>query len=146
MADLKVKLFSAASVFAGFQPLLRNSSNVFQWADVQLPQQWDITNFSAVRAFQVSDPSQYVIDGRLSSSWTRMQFMIYGHGNDSTNASAVVAVMKSFFKGFNASANVSRSGFYDNRISNDRDGGVADTQPLTFLRTMDVQIFNDENV
>jgi hypothetical protein len=109
---------------------------------VQLPQAQ--ATFPAVVANQVSRPRMYVTNGRLSTSFATMQLTVYGSGNDSENASAVVAALEDFFKVFNATAVASAPAF-PNRILRDKDGGIAQTQPLTYQRFVDVEIFNDEN-
>jgi hypothetical protein len=141
MASLKEKLFAAASATPALQALL--GSDPFQWADEQLVQGWDLGTFGAVVAYQISAPRDYATTGRFSTYRVRMQFTVYGTGNDSENASAIVSALEDFFATFKAiepSLTV-----YPNRILGDRDGGVAQTQPLTYTRTLDVSILNDEN-
>lgn len=140
MASLKAKLFAAASANAGLQALL--GTNPFRWHDTQLPQQ---DAFPAVVVLIVSNPADYVFTGRTPTSWSRVQFTVYGTGNDSENASLVVNALQDFLVTFNAysprtlPANA-------NRIVNDKDGGIADTQPLTYQRFVDVMILNDETL
>lgn len=136
---LKAKLFAAASANTELQALLGTSP--FRWYDTQLVQS---TAFPAVVVFIVSNPPDYVVTGRMSTSWARVQLTVYGTGNDSENASAVVAALKDFLATFNA-IGVDNLPVYPNRIVNDRDGGIAQTQPLTYTRTLDVMILNDEN-
>lgn len=136
---LKAKLFAAASVNAELQALLGTSP--FRWWDSQLLQS---SAFPAVVVFIVSNPADYVLGGRMSTSWVRVQFTVYGTGNDSENASAVVSALQDFLATFNA-IGVPNLPVYPNRIVNDRDGGVAATQPLTYTRTLDVMVLNDEN-
>lgn len=136
---LKDKLFAAASVNTGLLALLGTSP--FRWFDIRLPQQ---ATFPAVVVFVVSDPRTYVANGRLSTSDTRVQFTVYGTGNNSENASAVVTALADFFATFNA-IGIPGLPVYPNRIVGDREGGVAQTQPLTYQRFVDVMIFNDEN-
>jgi hypothetical protein len=138
---LKAKIFAAASVNTELQALL--GTNPFRLYDIQLPQQ---SAFPAVVMFQVSNPPAYVIGGRLSTSWARIQFTVFGTGNDSENASAVVDALQDFLKTFTAYGNLSRSGSYDNRIVNDRDAGIAQTQPLTYQRILDVLIFSNDQL
>jgi|ERR1700723_154054 len=137
---LKAKLFSAASVNPGLQALLGTSP--FRWYDTQLPQ---TATFPAVVVFQVSNPRDYVVGGRMSTSWNRIQFTVYGTGNDSQNASAVVSALEDFLAGFSAYS-VSQFPSNANRIVSDRDGGVAQTQPLTYQRFVDAIILNDEAI
>jgi hypothetical protein len=139
MPSLKAKLFTAASANAGLQALL--GTNPFRWYDSQLNQS---SAFPAVVVFIVSNPRDYVITGQMSTSWARVQFTVYGTGNDSQNADAVVNALQAFLLGFNAyglnpPANA-------NTIVGDRDFGIAATQPLTYQRVLDVMILNDELV
>lgn len=143
---LKAKLYAAASTNAELQALLTNGAGAFQWADMQLPQQWDLTNFSAVSVFQVSAPRLYSNAGRSSTYWARVQFAVFGHGNDSQNASAVVQALTDFLATFCAYRVPVNAAAYENRIVNDRDAGIAQTAPLTYQRIIDVLIWNDETV
>jgi hypothetical protein len=135
---LKAKLFAQASAFAELQALL--GTNPFRWYDVQLSQ---TATFPAVVANQISAARQYVAGGRLSTYFARIQLTVYGAGNDSQNAAAVVAALEDFLAVFNASAVTAPA--YSNQIVSDRDFGIAQTQPLTYMRILDVMVFNDEN-
>lgn len=137
---LKVKLFNAASANAGLQALL--GASPFRWYDTQLPQ---TAAFPAVVVFQVSDPRDYEVRGQMSTSWNRIQFTVYGTGNDSTEASAVVAALLNFLRGFFAYSAGSTATQSANKVVSDRDGGIAQTQPLTYQRFVDVMILNDES-
>jgi hypothetical protein len=139
MATLKAKLFAAASVNAELQALL--GTNPFRWWDSQLNQ---ASAFPAVVVYIVSAPRTYVVNGRLSTYFARVQFTVYGTGNDSQNADAVVEALLDFLKGFNP-IGVSNLPAYPNTVVGDRDGGIAQTQPLTYQRFIDAMIFNDEN-
>lgn len=136
--QLKAKLFTAASANAGLQALL--GSGPFRWFDTQLPQN---ASFPSVVVFQVSNPKTYNVIGPMATSFARMQFTIYGTGNDSTNADAVAEALFSFLTGFNA-AGLETSTGNANYVVNDRDAGIAQTQPLTYMRVIDVQIFNSD--
>lgn len=136
---LKAKLFAAASDSPALQALL--GTDPFRWYDTQLPQQ---AAFPAVVANQVSAPRDYALGGRMSTYWARIQLTVYGTGNDSENASAVVAAITGFLQTFNA-IGVPNLPAYPNRVLNDRDGGIAQTQPLTYQRFLDVSILNDES-
>ena len=138
---LKIKLFNAAASNAGLQALLGTSP--FRWYDTQLPQ---TATFPCVVVFQVSDPRNYEVRGQMSTSWSRLQFTVFGTGNDSTNASAVVDALLAFLRGFfayNAGANATQAA---NNVVSDRDGGIAQTQPLTYQRFVDAMILNDESL
>jgi hypothetical protein len=139
---LKAKLFSQASQFAELQALLGSSPSNFRWFDVQLPQAQ--ATFPAVTVNQIGAPRMYVTNGRLSTYFARVQFTIYGSGNDSQNAAAVTAALEDFLAVFNATA-VQNAPTYPNTIVGDKDFGIAATQPLTYMRVIDAMIFNDEN-
>lgn len=140
MASLKAKLFTQASVFPALTALL--GTNPFRWFDEQLPQS---ATFPAIVVFLIDDPSDYVIGGEMSTSWQMLQFTVYGTGNDSVNASLVVAALKSFLRVFNAYSSRPLPA-YANRVTGNRDGGIADTQPLTYQRFVTAKILNDENM
>jgi hypothetical protein len=142
MSQLKVKLYSAASVNAGLQALLGTSP--FNWYDEQLPQNV-AEAFPAITVLIVSDPRRYVMTGRLATSWSRVQFTIYGAGSDSANADAVAEALANFLDGFNAAG---KSGLPANAnyIVGDRDGGIAQTDPITYLRLIDALVYNNELV
>lgn len=137
-SSLKAKLFAAAKIDAGLQALL--GTNPFRWYDTQLNQQ---ATFPAIVVFIVDNPREYVTTGQMSTSKTRVQFTIYGTGNDSQEADAVVNALQAFLLGFNAYSSRSLPA-NDNQIVGDRDGGIADTQPLTYQRFVDAMILNDE--
>ena len=138
---LKAKLFSQASQFAELQALLGSSPSNFRFFDVQLPQAQ--ATFPAVVVNQISASRMYVMGGRLSTYFARIQFTVYGSGNDSQNASAVVAALEDFMAVFDATGVTAPA--YSNQIVSDRDFGIAATQPLTYMRILDAMIFNDEN-
>ena len=142
MASLKAKLFASASVNAGLQAFLLNGST-FQWGDVQLPQQWDLTNHSAVTVFQVSGPPDYTAAGPMYTGWYRMQFTIYGHGNDSENATGVAQALKAWLLTITT---LTQNQTPNNYVVGNQDRGIAQTQPLTYLRLVDVMMFYDESI
>ncbi len=142
MASLKAKLFTSASADAGLRGLLLNGPT-FQWGDVQLPQQWDLANHSAVTVFLVSNPKDYTAAGPMFTSWTRVQFTIFGHGNDSENANAVADAL---FAWLRTIATLTLDGTPNNYVVADRDFGIAHTQPLTYQRIIDVQMLVDESI
>lgn len=141
MATLKAKLFSAASATPALQALL--GASPFQWGDQQLVQSWNLATFGAVVVTEISAPRVYSTAGRLATYEAHLQLTVYGTGADSENASAIVSALEDFFATFNA-IGVPNLPVYPNRITGDRDGGIADTQPLTFQRFVDVYVWNDE--
>jgi hypothetical protein len=135
-SSLKSRIWAAASANAGLQALL--GTNPFRLFDVQLPQN-PAPMFPAVTMFQVSKPRDFTVSGRLVTATARMQFTVYGTGADSENASAVVAALIAFFDSLGG------DGWGVIGIANDRDGGIAQTAPLTYTRTLDVMVFDDES-
>lgn len=147
-SSLKAKLFAAASQDAGLQALLlsNDSPPVFRWFDQQLPQGYaGPGKFPCVVVSTVSNPADYVVTGRMPTSWSRMQFTIYGTGNDSENAGLVVNAIAAFLDTFDG---VGKPGLvaYPNNIVGDRDGGIAETKPPTFQRFLDVRIFSNSTI
>lgn len=139
MASLKAKLYTAASADSGLQALLLSGST-FQWADQQLPQAWNLTTKSAVAVQIVSDPSTFELQGRMATSAARVQFTVFGHGNDSENAEAVVAALYNFL------GTLSGAGCGCIGIPGKRDAGIADTQPMTYMQMVDAFIWNDSTI
>ena len=145
-SSLKARLRAAASADAGLQAVL-TSGSTFQWADQQLKQQWNITTCSAVVVFIVSNPRDYVTaEGQMVTSWSRVQFTVFGYGDDSTAAEAVVEALLQFLFTFNASqASGTSPGFTTPCIVlNDRDSGFVQTDPMTYQRILDVKIFSND--
>lgn len=142
MASLKAKLFASASANPGLQAVLQNGP-VFQWGDIQVPQQWDLVNHSAVTAFLISNPKDYVALGPMFTSWVRVQFRIFGHGNDSENAEAVAQALFAWLILLNT---LTQNGQASNFVVGDRDSGIAQTQPMTYQRDIDVMMFQDDSV
>ncbi len=142
MPSLKEKLFAAAQLDAGLAVVLLNGSTL-QWADIQIPQSWNLTSKSALAVQLISDPTSYVSAGPLATSWSRVQFSIFGHGNDSSNADAVAAALFAFMGSFNAGAVPNQSANYK---VGDRDAGLTQTQPVTYMRIVDYMVWNDVKV
>lgn len=142
--SLKEKLFAQASSFPELQALLLTGSPApFRWYDQQLPQK---TVFPCVVVRIISNPSTYAVTGRLPTSFSRVEFRIYGTGSDSQNADLVAQAVSDFLDVFNGYGIVTPHSVHANRIVGDRDGGVADTEPLTFLRMIDAQIYNNSTL
>lgn len=137
-SSLKSKLFAAAVLDAGLFALLGSAAG-FRWYDTQLKQG---TTFPAITVREISNPEDYVVTGRLPTSWARYQFTIYGTGNDSENANTVRNALATFLDTFNA-IGIAGLVTYPNLIVGDRDGGIAQTQPLTYQRFVDVRIFSN---
>lgn len=135
MSSLKARLYSAASVDAGLVALL--GSSPFRWFDQRLPQG---RSFPAVVVEMVSDPGDYVASGKMPTGWVRCQFRIYGSGNDSENANTVARALTSFLNTFDGPG-IPGLATYPNLITNDMDMGIAQTDPLTFMRLVDVRLY-----
>jgi len=142
--SLKAKLFAAALQNARLVYLLGSGSPlVLRWFDMQLPQSAG-TGFPAVVVQQISDPRMYATAGLLPTSWARIQFTVFGTGNDSQNTDAIVEALAEFLNTFNADGVTGRPGS-PNYIISDRDAGIALTQPLTYQRIVDARIFWNPN-
>jgi hypothetical protein len=141
--SLKARLYFAATQNAGLSALLLSGSpGVFRWFDQQLVQS---SGFPAIVVSQVSNPRTYGVSGRLPTSSQRMQFSVYGAGNDSQNADLVVNALTSFLDGF-AGGGIAGLSQQSNLIVGDRDFGIANTNPLTYLRVVDVLIFSNDTI
>lgn len=149
MADsLKVKLFNSASADAGLIALLKDGANPFRWFDQQLPQNWPAAavKFPAIVVLIVSNPRTYVVTGQLPTSFVRVQFAVFGTGNDSENANDVVKALAAFLGNFSAYGLQGSVPAYANYIVGDRDSGVVQTQPQMYQRILDVQIYSNDSV
>lgn len=140
--SLKAKLFAAAQLNARLVYLLGGGSPlVLKWFDQQL---WPAAGFPvpAVVVQIVSNPSTTTVSGRLPTSFTRVQFTVYGTGTDSQNADEIVEALTEMLDNFSGDGVLNRpANACPNIIVGDRDGGIARTQPLTFMRIVDAQIF-----
>lgn len=147
--SLKAKLFAAALQNAGLVAILGGGSPlILRWFDDQMQQQAG-TGAPAVVVRQITDPQMYATSGRLPTSFAVMRFECYGAqqtgGNtanppDSQSTDALVQALMSFLDTFNGDGITGRpqSPCY---VLSDRDMGIALTQPLTFMRQVDVRIF-----
>lgn len=139
--QLKAKLIAAMNAYTPLTDLIGSPASAW---DTQLPQFPQPPNlFPAIVLFQVSNPPTYIVTGRMSTSFARIQFTIYGTGNDSTNADAVAQALYSFLDNFNA-AGIANAPANPSTVVMDRDAGIAQTQPLTYQRIIDASIFNND--
>jgi hypothetical protein len=137
--SLKAMIYAAARQDAGLQALLLGGSPpIFNFWDTQLAQG---SLFPAVVVNLVSNPRDYATTGRLPTSWARVQFTVYGTGNDSKNADLVVAALIAFLDTFNAATGSPGAIANPTYVLGDRDGGIAITQPMTYQRFVDARIF-----
>lgn len=137
---LKSRLRTAAAANAGLTALLGTPLRMY---DTQLLQG---TAFPAATYQQISNPRVYVTAGRLRTSWVRMQFNIYGSGSDSSNADSVQRALEAFLGTWSGGNGIPGLVAYPNYVEGDRDFGIAQTQPLTFMRIVDVMIFNNDGL
>ena len=139
--SLKARIFASASANAGLQALL--GTNPFQWGDMQEPQPWNLSTLSAVIAFLVSNPKDYIAPGPMHTSSARMQLTIFGNGNDSQNADAVAQAIFAWLPTLDLTGIPNQAA---NFVVGDKDAGIAQTQPLTYQRIIDVMIYySDDN-
>src|ERR1700722_8531975 len=145
MASLKAKLYASASANAGLQALL---GNPIQWGDVQLPIQWNLATLSAVTVFQVSGPKDYTSAGPMYTGWRRIQFTIFGCGNNDGTADSENAnnVAEALFAWLLSITTLTLDETPNNYVVGDRDFGIAETQPLTYQRVIDVMMFVDGSI
>ncbi len=142
--SLKTRLRSAVLLDAGLMALLASGSPaVLRWYDEGLAQG---TAFPAVTVQTISDIPTYCVSGRLPTGFARLQFNVYGTGNDTENANAIVAAMASFFDQFSGGTGVTGKSQYSNLIVANRDGGIANTQPPTYMRLVDANIFWNDSL
>lgn len=143
--SLKAKLFAAAILNPGLLFYLGGGSPlVMRWFDQTLPQ-YGTATFPAIVVTAFPGAQTYATSGRLPTSWARVQFTVYGTGTDSQNADAIVEALTSFLDTFNGDGITNRSQS-PNYVSNDRDMGIAQTQPLTYMRVVDARIFYNGTV
>jgi hypothetical protein len=148
--SLKAKFFAQASAFPALQALL--GTNPFGCWDGQLDQNALAGGFAAIVMEQSIRTPMYAFLGQLPTDFTRLQLRIYGavtgpqQGADSQSCDAVVGALQEFLPTFNATGITLPDGVaYPNRIVGDRDFGIADTQPRTFMRLVDVAVFANNN-
>lgn len=136
---LKAALFEQALDFSPLRALLASGSpEIFRWYDTQLPQKG--ARFPAVVVTQTNNPAEYVAGGRMPTSYVRVLFRLYGTGSDSQNADALAVALASFLDTFNGSG-ITGLAAYSNHIESDRDGGIAQTDPLVYQRLVGARIF-----
>lgn len=139
---LEVKLRNAAQLNAGLTALLGAAGNTFRWYDMQAPQGMQLPT---VEVLLVSAVPQYSTVARLWTSLNRVQFTI--RDTDAERARSVEAALMSFLDTFNAmNSVVGSTSIQANQVLNRRQGGNAQTAPVTYWRTVDVYIYNNETI
>ena len=136
--SLKAKLLTAASADAGLRALV---GMPMRWFDQQLKQG---SALPAVVVQQISNPRTYSFTERLSTSFSRMQFTIWGRSSEESEA--VVNALANFLDTFNPAGLPGNLLSYPNFIVGDRDGFLAAPAPPKYTRLIDVQIFDNERV
>jgi hypothetical protein len=138
MASLLSKLRTAALAFPGLTDALGGTNpNKFRWYDTQLRQG---TAFPALVAMLISNPTSYTVNSRLATSFTRVQFELWGY--DPVVLDQIVTQLSAFldqFDGYGTPGLVQ----YANYIMNDRQVLYADTQPPQYQRIVDANVFNN---
>ena len=120
---LVVRMIAAAQTFPALQALGVGFSSypfpqgsVFPWITLQV----------------ISDGPTYVFNARLSTSWTRVQALIFGTGVDPSNAQADSRGVA----GFSRRDSIQRNRGAIDRLNNIAQGavemGIVQTQPMTF--------------
>ncbi len=143
MASLESKLRTAAGTYGALTTLLASGSPVaFRWYDTQLPQG---AVYPAVVVRMVSNPSSYVVTGRLPTSFARVQFTIWGgmYAAGVTAADAVRDALVSWLAQLNL-VGISGQVMYSNLILNEMRGVFVPTDTPVYQRIIDVNIFSDE--
>ncbi len=133
---LVVRMIAAAQAFPALQALGVGFSSypfpqgsVFPWITLQV----------------ISDAPTYVVNAQLSTSWTRVQALIFGTGVDPSNAQAVLAAWQQFLNATPFDGITGRS-IAPNMAQTAQEIGIVQTQPMTFQIRMDVKIFNNSTL
>lgn len=137
---LEVKLRTAALNTPALTALLGTSP--FRWYDMQLDQN---SPFPAVTVQLISTINAYVTQYRLQTASSRVQFTVWD--TDPERARQVETAIVAFLDTFNAvspATNFIGPVPQPVRAVNRRQGGNAQTQPLTFWRTIDALVLNNE--
>jgi hypothetical protein len=134
---LKARIWTDASQYTALTALIGTSP--FRLFDQRLPQG---VAFPAVVMESVANPHAYVAGGQMPTSFTRIQFRIYGTGNDSENAALVGDTLIAFFSTFDGPGTGAPT--LPNYVVGDRDMGIAQTDPMTYMRLIDMRIFSNE--
>ncbi len=108
-------------------------------------QEYQGTAFPALVYFLVSAPNVYATLYRMQTVTSRVQFTIWD--TDPERARQVEAALIAFLDTFNAVSpctNFIGTVPQPVQVVNRRQGGNAQTQPLTYWRTLDAMILNNE--
>jgi hypothetical protein len=139
MATLIVKIRTAAASYPPLTALLQPAS-VFQMYTEQTIQA-SIAPWVTVRL--ITEPRVYAFNGRLSTNYARVEFLIFGAPPGGENAREVRDTLISFLDQFNA-AGLPGLPANPNDVLDETELGIAQTQPLTFQIRLQARIFNNE--
>ena len=136
--SLLAKLRTAAAADPTLGPLL--GTTPFRWYDQQLVQG---TAFPAVTASVVSNVPVYSVNQLLIVARYRVTMKIFDE--DPEVSHQVASAIRNFLVTFNAYNAGDDDPIQRNQVVGQRDGGIAQTQPLTSMQIMDAMIWNNES-
>lgn len=138
---LKVKIRNGALGFAGLTALLGGTSpNLFRWYDTQLVAGQNGGGWPAVVVRIISSPTDYVVNARLATSFSRVQFTIWS--TDPIVNETVEAQLLAFMDQFNAYG-ISGLSQNANYAVNSRDNLLPNEQPPQYQRIVDFKVFDN---
>ena len=140
MDSLIVSIRSQAGAYSPLSSLLGAGSSI-RMNTLQLVQG---SQFPAVSLQVISNPSDYVVTNRLSTSTARVQHTVFGLPPGGNNAWAVIQALRTFYDQANF-IGIPNLSTYPTRIVNVTELGIPDTQPQTFLIRLDAMIFYNES-
>lgn len=138
---LEVKLYNAAIATPALTALL--GSSPFNWFDTQLDQARP-TLYPAVSVQLISAVNQYSVNARLGMSLNRVQFTVWD--TNAERARSVESAILSFLDTFNAYNAGDSDPIQRNQVVMRRQGGQPMTDPMTFFRSIDAMIWNNETI
>ncbi len=140
-STLEVKIIAAVTAYAPLTALLGTPPRLY---DSQLTQ---TAAYPAMTVQEISNPRVYVFNGRLPTSWARIQFRIWGGQFAAGNQAAdqVRTALLSFLDQFNAEG-IPGLSLYPCRVLNDLRGGFAQEETLIYQRILDAMIFWNESL
>ncbi len=138
--SIEIKLRTAASANPALQALL--GTNPFRWYGPQADQG---VAQPLVEVQVIDGPPQYSASALLVTCQYRVQFTIWDTVLESARAVEVAIIQ--FLTTFNAYNSGDLSPIQRNRVVNRRSGrSQAQTQPITYWRTLDAFIWNNETL
>ena len=139
MDSLIVAIRTAAQAYAPLTALL-GVGNAIRMNTLQIIQGGA---FPAVALQVISNPSDYTVAYRMSTSTARVQHTVFGTPPGGNNAWAVVQALRTFYDQANF-IGIPNLSTYPTRIVNVTELGIPETQPQTFLIRLDAMIFYNE--